>query len=230
MVVRYRAAIKDLPGEMRPRERLAAQGVETLTESELLALLLGSGYRDKSALELADELLIHHHGLRFVKTMSYEELRAVKGIGEAKASRLQAAAELGRRLARQTLDSDVITGPEDAARLVMEDMRFLDREHFRCLLLNRKNRVLSQETISVGGLSSSAAHPREIFKPAIQRSAASVILVHNHPSGDPTPSADDIEITKRLTEAGRLLGIDVLDHLIIGDGRYVSLKSMNLLL
>lgn len=229
MVMRYRAAIKDLPDDMRPRERLLAKGEEHLSESELLAILLGSGSRDQSALELADELLLQNEGIRFVKRMTLAELQNIKGIGSAKATRLKAAVELGRRVTLAETRRDTVTSPEDVASLVMDDMRFYDREHFKCMYLNRKNQMIALETVSVGGLSSSVVHPREVFKPAIQRSAASVILIHNHPSGDPKPSNEDVAITKRLVEAGRLLGIDVLDHLIIGDGNYASLKSLNLL-
>lgn len=223
----YHTSIKELPVEMRPRERMLAKGEEYLTEAELLAILLGNGTRDLSAIELAQKLLQNHDGLRLFKTMTIQELLNLDGIGLAKATRIKAAAELGRRLALSVNHQQQIKSPEDVKNYVMEDMRYYDREHFKCLYLNRKNQVIGLETVSVGGLVSSLVHPREVFKPAVKRSAASVILIHNHPSGDPTPSTEDINITKRLIESGRLLGIEVLDHIIIGDGRYVSLKATN---
>ncbi len=223
----YHTSIKELPVEMRPRERMLAKGEEYLTEAELLAILLGHGTKELSAIELAQQLLQHHEGLRFFKTMTIQELLELEGIGLAKAARIRAAAELGRRLALTSNQQQQIKSPDDVKNYVMEDMRYYDREHFKCLYLNRKNQVLGLETVSVGGLASSLVHPREVFKPAIKRSAAAVILIHNHPSGDPTPSAEDVNITKRLMESGKLLGIEVLDHIIIGDGRYVSLKGSN---
>lgn len=214
---------------MRPRERLASRGEQYLTDAELLAILLGSGTPDLSALDLALELLTKNGGLRFLNEMSFQELQGIKGIGMAKAARLKAAVELGKRLSQTGGYKFPIRTPEDVKRLVMEEMRFLDREHFRCLYLDRKNRLLAMETVAIGGLSSSMVHPREVFKPAIKRSAASVILVHNHPSGDPSPSQEDIETTKRMVEAGMILGIEVLDHIIIGDGTQVSLKAQKII-
>lgn len=163
-------------------------------------------------------------------TCTVEELMNLQGIGKTKALQLKASIELGRRIYQAPpKDTPIIRSPEDVYNLLHSQMRYLDREHFREVLLNRKNGVLSVETVSVGGLHSSIAHPREIFKPAIKKSAASIILVHNHPSGDPTPSQEDIEVTKRMSDAGALLGIEVLDHIIIGDGRWNSLKSSGLL-
>lgn len=230
MVVRYHSTIKQLPEEMRPREKLTVQGEQYLSEAELLAIILGSGTRALSAIELADDLIARNKGLHFIKTMSISDLQSIDGIGLAKASRIKAALELGRRLASQDArQREQISSPEDVKDLVMEDMRYLDREYFKCLYLDRKNKFVALDTISVGGLSSSLVHPREVFKPAVKLSAASVILIHNHPSGDPTPSSEDIDITKRLVDSGKILGIDVLDHLVIGDGRYVSLKSANMI-
>ena len=154
---------------------------------------------------------------------------AEHGIGTAKAVSIKAAIELGRRLALCQEDRPVITSPEDVKMLVMEEMRYLDREHFKVLYLDRKGGIIIAEDISVGGLHSSMAHPREVFKNAVKRSAASVILVHNHPSGDPSPSHEDVETTRRLAEAGRIVGIEVLDHVIIGDNRYCSMKSRGLI-
>jgi len=229
MAGEYHTSIKELPVDMRPREKMLAKGEEYLTEAELLAILLGSGTRKLSAIELAQHLLQKYEGLRLFKTLTVQEMLEHEGIGLAKAARIRAAAELGRRLALMSNQQQQIKSPEDVKNYVMEDMRYYDREHFKCLYLNRKNQVISLETISIGGLANSLVHPREVFKPAVKRSAAAVILIHNHPSGDPTPSREDINITKRLIESGKLLGIEVLDHIIIGDGRYVSLKASNVI-
>ena len=167
-------------------------------------------------------------GLRHLATASIEELSAVRGIGPVKAAQIKAAIELGRRLACATASRPAVRTPADVAGLVMEGMRYLDKEHFQVVLLNTKNQVLGVELVSVGGLSSSLVHPREIFKVALRRSAAAIILVHNHPSGDPEPSPEDIGVTGRLVEAGRLLGIEVLDHVVIGDGCYASLRQRGL--
>ncbi|NLW44448.1 MAG: DNA repair protein RadC [Syntrophomonadaceae bacterium] len=229
MAGEYHTSIKELPVEMRPREKLLARGEEYLSEAELLAILLGSGTSKLSAIELAQHLLQKYDGLRLFKTLTIQEMLEHEGIGLAKAARIRAAAELGRRLALMSSQQQQIKSPEDVKNYVMEDMRYYDREHFKCLYLNRKNQVISLETISIGGLANSLVHPREVFKPAVKRSAAAVILIHNHPSGDPTPSQEDINITRRLIESGKLLGIEVLDHVIIGDGRYVSLKASNVI-
>jgi len=226
----YRVAIKDMPARLRPRERLLDQGPEFLSDIELLAIMLRTGSAEASAVELATALLGHFGGLKQLLGASTEELGAFKGIGPAKVAQIRAALELGRRVAMaRALDMPSIRSPENAAALVMEEMRHLDREHFWALLLNTKNQVLARETISIGTLNSSAIHPRELFKAAIKRSAAGVILVHNHPSGDPTPSQQDIEATKRLIEAGNIIGIEVLDHLVIGDNKFVSFKAEGLL-
>lgn len=158
-----------------------------------------------------------------------QELMNLQGIGEKKALQLKASLELGRRVYQAPIrEITYIKNPNEVVNYLEAEMRYLDREHFREILLNRKNGILAIETISIGGLSSSLVHPREVFKPAIKKSAASIILVHNHPSGDPSPSGEDIEITKRLAESGSLLGIEILDHIIIGDARWTSLKSSGL--
>lgn len=205
---------------------MQAVGASALSSAELLAILLGSGTKEESALNLAQRILTDSRGLRFLVEASLEELCSLKGIGLAKAAQIKAAVELGRRVACVKLDArPMVRSPRDACTLVMEEMCYLDREHFRAILLNTKNQVLAIETVSIGSLNSSPVHPREVFKKAVQRSAAAVVLVHNHPSGDPTPSAEDLEITQRLSEAGKLLGIEVLDHLIIGDHKFISLKE-----
>jgi DNA repair protein RadC len=225
----YHYTIKSMPPDSRPRERIAALGATSLSNAELLAILLRTGTPEYTVLELAAQLLSHPGGLRYLAEATPEELERHKGIGLAKAAQIKAAIELGKRLISLSPEArPVIKCPEDAAHLVMEEMRYLDREHFRVLCLNTKNQVLSIEMVSVGSLNSSIVHPRELFKTAISRSAASLILVHNHPSGDPTPSREDIEVTLRLVEVGKLVGIEVLDHVVIGDTRFVSMKQRSL--
>lgn len=226
----YRVAIKNMPEGLRPRERLLNEGPHSLSDFELLAIMLRTGSADASAMDLATGLLGHFGGLRQLLDASAEELSAFKGVGPAKVAQIKAALELGRRVAiAAAWDRPAIKSPENAAALVMEEMRHLDREHFWALLLNAKNQVLAREVISIGTLNFSAIHPRELFKAAIKRSAAGVILVHNHPSGDPTPSRQDIEATARLVEAGNIIGIDVLDHLVVGDNKFTSFKAQGLL-
>lgn len=219
-----------LPAEERPRERLLRLGAKALSGTELLAILIGSGFKGRSSLEVAEDVLGRFGNLREVAEAEPALLSRVAGVGAATAVRMKAAAELGRRIVLHTPDPmPAIRSPEDVAGLLMEEMRSLDREHFRELLLNAKNRVLSVETISVGTLNASLVHPREGLKPAIVKSAAAIILVHNHPTGVPTPSQEDIAITKRFVRAGEVVGIPVLDHVIIGNGRYQSLKEMGVL-
>jgi len=227
--VEYKSGIKNMPQEMRPREKMQARGAESLSEVELLAIILGNGTRNMSALDLAQQLLVLFKGLRNIREASLEDITRVKGIGPAKAISIKAAIELGRRTALEVKIKDFINSPDDVSRLLMEEMRYYDREHFCVLYLDRKGGLVIKEDVSVGGLSSSIVHPREVFKTAVKCSAASIILVHNHPSGDPTPSREDIEITRRLIEAGSIMGIEVLDHLIIGQNKYCSLKEKGLL-
>jgi len=225
--------IKDIPQEERPRERLLRYGAQVLSDAELLAVLIRTGTRSESALVLAQRILKGDggkSGLAYLIDSTIEELSNIKGIGTAKAVQLKAAVELGRRISSYSWRRQVtITSPLDVKELLMEEMRFLEKEHFKTILLNTKNQVISIEEISVGSLNSSIVHPREVFKPAIRRSSASVILVHNHPSGDPTPSKEDIEVTSRLVNAGNILGIAVLDHIIIGNNSIVSLKEQGLM-
>jgi DNA repair protein RadC len=217
--------IRDYPKEERPRERFLQDGPQSLSNQELLALLLRTGSREESVLQLSGRLINSFKGLRLLKEASVEELTVIKGIGEAKAIQILASVELGRRINNlNDQDRYVIRSPEDGANYCMEEMRFLSQEHFVCLYLNTKNQVL-QKTIFIGSLNASIVHPREVFKEAFKRSAASIICLHNHPSGDPSPSREDIEVTKRLVECGKIIGIEVLDHIIIGEHKYVSLKE-----
>ncbi|WP_377888309.1 DNA repair protein RadC [Alkalihalobacillus sp. R86527] len=218
--------IRDYPEDERPRERLIKGGPEILSNQELLAIILRTGTKQESVLELSHRIIQHFEGLRLLKDASVEELTSLNGVGPAKAVQLIAAIELGRRVSRlQQEERYTVRSPEDGANYVMEDMRFLSQEHFVCLYLNTKNQVLHRQTVFVGSLNASIVHPREVFREAFRRSAASLICFHNHPSGDPTPSREDIEVTKRLTECGKMIGIDVLDHIIIGDQKFISLKE-----
>ncbi|MFI8685580.1 DNA repair protein RadC [Rossellomorea sp. NPDC077527] len=221
-----RLMIRDFPQDERPRERMIQSGAASLSNQELLAILLRTGTKSESVLQLSNRLLTHFDGLNLLKDASLEEITKTKGIGLAKAVQIMAAVEFGRRISNLAFDDRYsIRSPEDGANYVMNDMRFLAQEHFVCLYLNTKNQVLHKQTIFIGSLNASIVHPREVFKEAFRRSAASIICIHNHPSGDPTPSREDIEVTKRLVECGRIIGIDILDHLIIGEKKFISLKE-----
>ncbi|NLJ79965.1 MAG: DNA repair protein RadC [Firmicutes bacterium] len=225
-----RIKIKDLPKEERPRERLIRHGVHRLANKELLAILLRTGSRAKSALALAEELLAKFDSLRNLSAAGYEELLQVRGIGPAKATDILAAFELAKRLADSKMEfQGIVNCPQDAAQMVLRELSLEEKEHFMIIMLNTKHRVIAKKIISIGNLHSSLVHPREMFKEAIKRSSASVILVHNHPSGDLTPSKDDLLVTERLRKAGELLGIEVLDHIIVGDNRYLSFREQGLL-
>ncbi|MCZ8519091.1 MULTISPECIES: RadC family protein [Paenibacillus] len=222
--------LRELHQEDRPRERMMQYGAQALGNAELLAILLRTGTYRESAVHVAQQLLREAGGLRSLTDMSMEQMTGIKGIGAAKALQIQAGIELGRRLARSGMNETVtIRSPQDAAALLMEDLRYLQKEHFVCLFLNTKNHVIGQETLSMGSLNASIVHPREVFRSAIKRSSASIVCAHNHPSGDPTPSPEDIALTRRLAEAGEIVGIEVLDHLVIGDQRFVSLKELGLM-
>lgn len=222
--------LSSVPVVELPRERMMNQGLEALSNAELIAILLRTGSSGESVMNLANRVLGQVGGIREFLDTSLEELVKVRGIGTAKAVQLLAGIELGRRVAKTTPQERwAIRSPEDVSKLMMEEMRHLTQEHFVCLFLNTKNQVIAQHTIFIGSLNSSIVHPREVFKEAIRRSSASIICLHNHPSGDPTPSKEDIEVTKRLISAGQIVGIDVLDHVIIGDGRFCSLREKGLI-
>jgi DNA repair protein RadC len=226
---RYSLAIKDLPPEERPRERLAKQGPEALSTPELLAILLRVGTAGESALDVAEGVVSRLGGLRGLADATIEQLSEIRGMGVVKAIQIRAAVELGKRISAFTEEArPVIRCPADVSQLLMSELRREPREHFKVLLLDTRNQVVRVSTISVGSLTESIVHPREVFREAIRHSSAALIAVHNHPSGDPSPSPEDIQVTRRLDEAGRMLGIDFLDHVILGDGRYVSLKERGL--
>jgi DNA repair protein RadC len=201
-------------------------GPEALSNPELLAILLRTGTTQESALALATRILSAMEGLKGIANATISQLSTVKGVGPAKAVEIRAAVELGRRICTLTDTArPVIRSPADVSLLLMSDMRFESKEHFRALLLDAKNQVIRIAPISVGSLTESIVHPRELFCEAIRHSSAALIVAHNHPSGDPTPSPEDIATTRRLVEVGRIVGIELLDHVILGDGRYVSLKE-----
>ncbi len=222
--------IHDLPIPERPRERLQKLGVEALSAQEILALLLGRGIAGESVMVTAQRLLSQFGNLKGLAAASVEQLSQIKGIGLAKAAQIKAAFELANRLEdySEAVDRPPVKSPDDVASLVRNRLRGKKKEYFLTLLLDTRNQLIKVAEISVGSLDSSIVHPREVFKEAISASAASVILVHNHPSGDPEASEDDIKLTKRLAEAGEIVGIDVLDHIIIGDKNYLSLKGKGL--
>jgi DNA repair protein RadC len=222
--------LKNLPHELKPRERLYKIGPQSLSDIEVLAILLGTGTKGENVLDLASRILTEAGGISSIAGKSVHDFEQIRGIGQAKAAQVKAALEFGRRSARATYGQrPIISSPSDAASLIMEEMRFLDREHFRVMHLNTKKMVLGISEVSIGSLNSSLVHPRECFKEAIKRNSHSLILLHNHPSGDPTPSKEDLEITNRLIECGRILGILVLDHIIIGDGSYISLREKGII-
>ena len=222
--------IHDLPISERPRERLQKFGVEALSAQEILALILGRGIAGESVIVTAQRLLSQFGNLKGIASASVEELSQVKGIGIAKAAQIKAAFELANRLVgySETGKKPVVKTPEDVVSLVAGRLKGKKKEHFLVLSLDTRNQLIKVSEISVGSLDTSIVHPREVFKEAISASAASVIFVHNHPSGDPEASAEDIELTKRLTQAGEIVGIDVLDHIIIGDKQHLSLKRKSL--
>ena len=222
--------IHDLPVSERPRERLQKFGVEALSAQELLALIMGRGISGESVMVTAQRLLRQFGSLKGMANASVEELSRVKGIGVAKASQIKAAFELTNRLEGYAGNGDTppVKTPEDVAELVRGRLRGKKKEYFLALLLDTRNRLIRVAEISVGSLDSSIVHPREVFKEAVSASAASVIFVHNHPSGDPEASEDDIKLTENLVEAGRIMGIDVLDHVIIGGQNFLSLKREGL--
>lgn len=225
--VSYR--ITDLQEEERPRERLAKRGPQSLSNAELLAILIRVGVAGENAVQVGQRLLTTFGGLHGLHKASYLDVCKQHGVGPAKAAQIKAAIELGNRLRILSPEEKTsIHSPEDAADLVRYEMSALLQEHLRVILLDTRNNVLGIENIYIGSLNSSMVRIGELFKPAIQRSAASIIIVHNHPSGDPSPSPEDIALTRSVIKAGELLNIDVLDHLVIGQGKYISMKNSRL--
>lgn len=223
--------LKSMATTERPREKLTIDGVASLSNSELMAIVVQSGTKDESAVVLSQRILgMLDHGIQDLSDITLEELMAVKGIGLAKACQISAAVELGKRvMVKQRQMFGKINSPSTVVEFFQGELKHLNKEKFIVVFLNTKNIITSYETISIGSLSASIVHPREVFNRAIKRSAASLILVHNHPSGNPSPSKDDEVITKRLCEVGDVVGIKILDHLIICDEAYFSFKEMALI-
>jgi DNA repair protein RadC len=221
--------ITDLALDERPRERLIAYGAGVLSKAELLAILLRVGVNGKNAVQLGQEILSELGGLPGIQRATISEMCEVKGLGVAKAAQIKAAIELGSRLAREQSDEQgPISAPADAAALVQLEMQGLTQENLKVILLDTRNRLIKVHPVYVGSLNLSLVRTAEVFKEAIQKNAASLILVHNHPSGDPTPSPEDVALTRTVVQAGKLLDIEVLDHLVIGYGKFVSMKERGL--
>ncbi|NLW53039.1 MAG: DNA repair protein RadC [Tissierellia bacterium] len=222
--------IKDLSEEKRPMEKLINYGVANLSDKELLAILIGSGTRDHNAIELAQKILEEDFLDNQLLFASVEELMQIKGIGISKSTRIVAGLELGKRLGMIDRYNQIsYNNPETVAEYFYSHYQQSSTEEFVVLILDSKNKLIALETISVGTINSTIVHPREVFKGAIKRSANAIILVHNHPSGDPTPSDEDIRITKRLAEVGEIVGIKVLDHIVVGKNRHISLRERNII-
>ncbi len=231
MDTRRKITIKELPESERPREKMYQYGPSALSTEELLAIIIRTGHGENSALDLARRVVgLNQRGLTALTDVSIDDLMEINGIGQCKAAQILATIEIGKRISYEdALDKVKISDPKTIADLFMTEMRYLQKEHFRVILLDTKNQIISTEEISVGTLNASIVHPRDVFKAAIRRNSNSIVLIHNHPSGDPSPSREDINITNRLVEAGSLIGIKVIDHIIIGDDRYLSFREKNLI-
>jgi DNA repair protein RadC len=221
--------IADLHESDRPRERLAALGPQALSNAELIAILLRVGVTGENAVQVGQRLLNKFGGLSGLHRAPFNELMDQHGLGEAKASQIKAAVELGRRLILEApAERPAINSPADAAALVQYEMSALEQEHLRVMLLDRRNRVLETVEVYKGSVNSSQVRVGELFKQAVRKNASALIVIHNHPSGDPTPSPDDVAVTRAIVQAGKLLDVEVLDHLVIGHGRWISLKERGL--
>lgn len=225
----YIPMIRDMPQDDRPRERLMQVGPTAVSTAELLAIILRTGVGGENVLRLAERLLATFKDLPGISHASIAELTQVKGIGPAKAVEIKAALEIGRRLmATAPQERMAVSSPGDAANLLMSEMTFLEKEHLRLILLDTRNKVLATPTVYIGSLNASVVRVGELFRAALKENAAALIVAHNHPSGDPSPSPEDIKVTRQLVQAGKILDIDVLDHIIIGRQRFVSLKERGL--
>lgn len=222
------AKIKDIPKLERPREKLIKKGPKALKKEELLAIILRTGLKGKNAIQVANDILIKYGNKKFLLA-SYQELRNIKGVGPTKAAQILAAIELGSRLFKEKPEQEIyIHSPEDTIKII-SGLKNNKKENFVALYLDARNKLIYQETISIGSLNASIVHPREVFEPAIQYLAAQIILAHNHPSGDPEPSTEDLAITKRLVESGKILGIEITDHIILAKNGFISFKTKRLL-
>ncbi|MCZ7401376.1 MAG: DNA repair protein RadC [Candidatus Methanoperedens sp.] len=221
----YKIRILDMQKEERPRERLIKNGASALSDSELLAIILRTGSKQENVINLSQRIL-GEYNIKQLSQINITQLMKVHGIKESKAAQISACFEIARRLESfNSVEKPKISSPEDVYRRLFPRMREQKKEMFIELCLDTKNQILKEEVISIGSLNANVVHPREVFKLALAESAAHIIVAHNHPSGDPTPSREDIEITKKLVETGNIMGITVLDHVIIGDGKHFSLKE-----
>lgn len=226
---RYRLTIKELPADERPREKMRLRGEAALSTAELLAVVLSTGVRGETAIDIAQRLLVVHDGLPGLVRTDYDDLRRTRGLGEAKASKLKAVLELARRLsASQPQDRPQIKSPEDIYLLLGSEMAVLPQEQLRVVLLDTKNRVDRSVVVYQGSVNSAQVRIAELFRDAVRTNSPAIVMVHNHPSGDPEPSRADAQITREATRAGEMLGIEVIDHVVIGDGRFVSLRREGL--
>ena len=228
MEIKAKKKIKDLPEFERPREKLIKKGAKALKKEELLAILLRTGLKGKNALEVADDILVKY-GDKKLLNASYEELRNIHGVGLTKAAQILAAIELGSRLFKEKSEKEIYINSSEDAIKELAHIKENKKENFVVLYLDARNKLIYKETVSIGSLNANLVHPREVFEPAVRYLAAQIVLAHNHPSGDPEPSEDDLEITKRLVESGKILGIEVIDHIIITKTGFISFKDKNLI-
>ncbi len=225
----YQLTIKELPKDLRPRERLAYAGPTALSSAELLAIILRTGGQGENVIRMAERLLVEFGGLAGLARAGFEELCQVRGIGPAKVTQIKAALELGRRLSLAAPEERLqVRCPEDVADLLMVEMGLLEQEQLRTVLLDTRNKILRVVTVYTGSLNTTVVRVGEVFREAVRANCAGMVIVHNHPSGDPTPSPEDVRLTRRLVEAGELLHIEVVDHLIMGRNRFVSMKERRL--
>ena len=228
MEIKVKKTIKELPEFERPREKLTKKGAKALKKEELLAILLRTGLKGKNALEIANDILVKY-GDKKLLGASYEELRNIHGVGPTKAVQILAAIELGSRLFKEKSEKEVYINSSEDAIKELAHIKENKKENFVVLYLDARNKLIYKETVSIGSLNANLVHPREVFEPAVRYLAAQIVLAHNHPSGDPEPSEDDLEITKRLVESGKILGIEVIDHIIITKTGFISFKEKNLI-
>jgi DNA repair protein RadC len=228
-IPRYRLSVKELPPDERPRERLKLRGPASLSDGDLLAIILNTGIVGETVTDVSRRLLVEHGGLRGLFRLDVAELARIRGLGDAKAVRLKAALELGRRLAALSPeDRPQVGSPDDVANLLLIEMGALEQEQLRVVLLDTKHRIIGARTVYQGSVNQAQVRVAEVYRDAVRHNATAIVAVHNHPSGDPTPSAADVALTVELVQAGQLLDIELLDHLIIGQGRWLSLRRIGL--
>lgn len=226
----YNLKLKDIPSTERPVEKLLKYGPDKLSNSELLAIILRTGIKGENILTLSNRIIAEFNGLEGLLNVGIGEITSIKGIKESKGSQILALVELAKRInSLNRSNNQKVTSPKDIAEMLMAEMKFLKQEVLKLVMLNTKNIVISIKDIFIGSLNTAVIHPREIYKEAIKNSSASIIICHNHPSGDPTPSKEDVDSTIRLKESGKIIGIDLLDHIIVGNNKYISLKEKGII-